>query len=50
MQIKLCCIPFEQIVTVGLTKIVVVQYCIVQNYKNPNTKVIIYKYLYLLML
>jgi hypothetical protein len=30
---------------VGLTKIVLVQYFIVQNFKNSDTKIIIYKYL-----
>jgi hypothetical protein len=32
---------------VGLTKIVLVQYFIVQNSKNSDTKIIIYKYLLL---
>jgi hypothetical protein len=48
-QNKLCCIPFEQMVTMGLTKVVVVQYFIVQNYKNSNTSIFIYKGLYLIM-
>jgi hypothetical protein len=42
--------PLERPYIVGLTKFIIVQSCIVQNYKNPNTKVFIYKYLYLLML
>jgi hypothetical protein len=41
MQTKLCCIPCEHIVTVGLTKIIFAQYFIVQNYKNSNTRIII---------
>jgi hypothetical protein len=49
MQTKLCCIPFEQIVTLGLTKVVVVHYFIVQKYKNSNTRILIYKGLYLIM-
>jgi hypothetical protein len=36
-------------VTMGLTKVVVVQYFIVQNYKNSNTSIFIYKGLYLIM-
>jgi hypothetical protein len=50
MQIKLFCTPFEQMVTVGLTKCVFVQYFIIQNYKNSNTRIFNYKYLYPLML
>jgi hypothetical protein len=37
MRIQLSCTPFEQIVTVGLTKCVFVQYFIIQNCKNSNT-------------
>jgi hypothetical protein len=36
-----------QIYAVGLTKFTFVQYSIVQNYKNSNTKINVYKYMYL---
>jgi hypothetical protein len=37
--------PNEQLYIVGLTKIVLVQYFIVHNFKNSDTKIIVYKYL-----
>jgi hypothetical protein len=42
MQIKLCCTPFGQIIIVGLTKCAFVQYFIIQNSKNSDTKIIVY--------
>jgi hypothetical protein len=47
MQIKLRCTPFGKIITVGLTMCAFVQYFIVQDFRNSNTKIIVYKYLYL---
>jgi hypothetical protein len=41
--------PLEQSYTVGLTKLTLVQYFIVPNYKNSNIKIFVYKYLYLIM-
>jgi hypothetical protein len=41
--------PLEQPYTVGLTKIVLVQYFIVQNFNNSNSKIIIYKYLHFII-
>jgi hypothetical protein len=35
---------------VGLTKLTFVEYFIVQNCKNSNTRIFVYKYLHLLML
>jgi hypothetical protein len=49
MQTKLCCTPLEQIVTVGLTKFIFVLYFIIQNCKNSNTKILVYKYLHMIM-
>jgi hypothetical protein len=37
--------PIEQRYTVGLTKLTFVQYFIVQNSMNSDTKIIVYKYL-----
>jgi hypothetical protein len=39
--------PLEQPYTLGLTKLTFVQYFIVQNSNNSDTKIIVYKYLYL---
>jgi hypothetical protein len=41
--------PLEQLYTVGLIKLTLVQYFIVQNCKNSNTRIFIYKYLHLIM-
>jgi hypothetical protein len=41
---------FEPLYTVGLTKLTFPQYFLVQNYKNSNAKIIIYKYLHFIML
>jgi hypothetical protein len=41
--------PLEQPDTMGLTKLTFVQYFIVQNCKNSNTRIFVYKYLHLLM-
>jgi hypothetical protein len=46
-QTKFCWTPHGQIYAVGLTKFTFVQYSIVQNYKNSNAKINVYKYLYL---
>jgi hypothetical protein len=37
--------PLEPLFTVGLTKLTFIQQILVQNYKNPNTRIFIYKYL-----
>jgi hypothetical protein len=42
--------PLGQLFTVGLTKSIFVQQFIVQNYKNSNTKINAYKYLYMQIL
>jgi hypothetical protein len=44
-QTKFCWTPLGQIYAVGLTKLIFVQYFIMQNYKNSNTKINVYKYL-----
>jgi hypothetical protein len=44
---KFCWTPLGQLFTVGLTNFIFVQYFIVQNYKNSNTKINVHKYLYL---
>jgi hypothetical protein len=49
-QTKFCWTPIEQLYTVGLTKLTLVLYFIVHNYKNSNIKLFVYKYLYLIML
>jgi hypothetical protein len=41
--------PLEQPYTVGLIKLILVQYFIVPNCKNSNTKIFVYKYLYLIL-
>jgi hypothetical protein len=46
-QTKFYWTPLGQIYTVGLTKFIIVQYFIVQNYMNSNTKINVCKYLYL---
>jgi hypothetical protein len=40
----------EQLYTVGLTKLSFVQYFLVQNYKNSNKRIFVYKYLHFRML
>jgi hypothetical protein len=37
--------PIKKPYTVGLTKLTFVQYFIVQNFKNSDNKIIVYKYL-----
>jgi hypothetical protein len=44
-QTKFCMNPLEQPDTGGLTKLSFVQYFIVQNSNNSDTKIIVYKYL-----
>jgi hypothetical protein len=39
----------EQLYTMGLIKLIFVLYFMVHNCKNSNTKIIAYKYLYLIM-
>jgi hypothetical protein len=39
----------DQLYTVGLIKLTFEQYFIVHNYKNLNTKIFVYTYLYLIM-
>jgi hypothetical protein len=48
-QTKFCWTPVEQLYIVGLTKLTLVKYFIVRNCKNSNTKIFVYKYLYLVM-
>jgi hypothetical protein len=45
-QIKFCMNILEPLYIVGLTKLTFVQYFIVQNYKNSNTRIFIYKHLH----
>jgi hypothetical protein len=40
----------EQLYIVGLMKFTLVQYFIVHNFKMSNTKIFVYKYVYLIML
>jgi hypothetical protein len=42
--------PIEQPYTVGLTKYIFMEQCIMQNCKKPNTKIFIYKYIHLKIL
>jgi hypothetical protein len=37
--------PIEPLFTMGLTKLTFMQYFLAQNYKNSNTRIIVYKYL-----
>jgi hypothetical protein len=46
-QTKFCWTPLGHIYAMGLTKFTFVQYSIMHNYKNSNTKINVYKYLYL---
>jgi hypothetical protein len=48
-QTKFCWTPIEQLYIVGLTKLTLVHYFIVHNYKSLKTKIFVYKYLYLIM-
>jgi hypothetical protein len=48
-QPKFCINPLEQLDTAGLTKLTFVQYFIVQNCKNSNTRIFVYKYLPFIM-
>jgi hypothetical protein len=48
-QTKFCWTPLEQLYTVGLTKLTLVQYFMVHNCKNSNIKIFVYKYLHLIM-
>jgi hypothetical protein len=41
--------PLEQLDTVDLTKLTFVQYVIVPNCKNSNTRIFVYKYLHFIM-
>jgi hypothetical protein len=41
--------PLEPLLTVGLTKLTFELYFKAQNFKSPNTKLIIYKYSYFIM-
>jgi hypothetical protein len=45
-QIKFCMNILEPLYIVVLTKLTFVQYFIVQNYKNSNTRIFIYKHLH----
>jgi hypothetical protein len=45
-QPKFCWTPLAQIYVVDLTKFTFVQYFIVQNYRNSNAKINVYKYLH----
>jgi hypothetical protein len=48
-QTKFCWTPLKPLYTVGLTKLTFVQYCIIQNCKNSNTRIFVYKYLHCIM-
>jgi hypothetical protein len=50
LQNKFCMNPPEPLYTVGLTKLTFIQQILVQNYKNSNTRIFVYKYLHFLML
>jgi hypothetical protein len=41
--------PPKQPYTVDLTKLTLVQYFIIPNCRNSNTKICVHKYLYLIM-
>jgi hypothetical protein len=41
--------PLEPLLTVGLIKLTFELYFKAQNFKSPNTKLIVYKYSYFIM-
>jgi hypothetical protein len=45
-QTKFCWTPLGEVYLVDVTKFTFVQYFIVQNYKNSNAKINVYKYLH----
>jgi hypothetical protein len=49
LQNKFCINTLEAIYTVGLTKLSLMQFLLVQNCKNSITKLIVYKYLHFII-
>jgi hypothetical protein len=50
MQTKFGMNTLERLCTVGLTKPTFMQQILIQNCKNSNTRIFVYKYLHLVML